>query len=179
MQTQEPEGQRAGDPDSFRLYFWHRAQTRMWAQQSGRPPHLLPAIWQWYRYSEGRRRIIGVLSLNPGLHRHRRRTPTYREKVLREWHVRLTGLHLGVKKTIGKIRQADMWPGLTEGVGQWWWSCDNCCRRKTPWTDDRFQCNRMALDSLEAVPTTSRGNTYALFIGDYFTRWIQAAALPN
>ena len=39
--------------------------------------------------------------------------------------------------------------------------------------------DRLGLDFLGPLPVTSRGNTCILVIADYFTRWIEAYALPN
>ena len=38
---------------------------------------------------------------------------------------------------------------------------------------------RVALDVMGPLPRTKRGNKYILVIGDYFSKWIEAYALPN
>ncbi|KAL3846476.1 hypothetical protein ACJMK2_017463 [Sinanodonta woodiana] len=39
--------------------------------------------------------------------------------------------------------------------------------------------DRIALDIMGPLPETSIGNKYILVIGDYFTKWTEAFALPN
>ena len=38
---------------------------------------------------------------------------------------------------------------------------------------------RVAMDILGPLPETDRGNKYILVIGDYFTKWKEAHAMPN
>ena len=38
---------------------------------------------------------------------------------------------------------------------------------------------RIGMDILGPLPTTLRGNSYILVIADYFTRWVEAYALPD
>ena len=37
----------------------------------------------------------------------------------------------------------------------------------------------MAMDLLGPLPESSAGNSYVIVIADYFTRWVEAFALPN
>ena len=38
---------------------------------------------------------------------------------------------------------------------------------------------RMAMDIMGPFPTSGRGNRYILCVGDYFSKWVTAIALPN
>ena len=40
--------------------------------------------------------------------------------------------HLGIKKTLSKIRQSYYWPGLQNDVKAYVGGCDICARRKEP-----------------------------------------------
>ena len=35
------------------------------------------------------------------------------------------------------------------------------------------------MDILGPLPLTDRGNKYVLVVGDYFTKWVEAYAMPN
>ena len=96
--------------------------------------------------------------------------------------------HLGIKKTLGKIRQSFYWPGLQNDVKLYVNGCDFCGRRKDPLktkkapmeiTRSGFPMERIAIDILGELPITERGNRYILVIGDYFTKWTECHAMPN
>ena len=43
----------------------------------------------------------------------------------------------------------------------------------------KLPMERVAMDILDPLPETARGNKYILVIGDYFTKWKEAHAMPN
>jgi hypothetical protein len=55
-----------------------------------------------------------------------------RRFILREIHDAKTSTHLGVTKTLNKIRQSYYWPGLQSDVRSYVSGCDVCARRKGP-----------------------------------------------
>ena len=66
--------------------------------------------------------------------------------------------------------------------------CDICARRKPPiWTKRvpmqltgaGYPMERIATDILGPLPETRTGNRYILVIGDYFTKWPEAFAIPD
>ena len=96
--------------------------------------------------------------------------------------------HLGIKKTLGKIRQNYYWPGLQNDVKAYINGCDFCARRKEPlktkkapmeMTKSGFPMERLAIDILGELPVTERGNKYILVIGDYFTKWTECHPMSN
>ncbi|KAJ8007866.1 hypothetical protein DPEC_G00098630 [Dallia pectoralis] len=109
-------------------------------------------------------------------------------KVLAMLHSAKTGGHLGVQKLQGKVKDRFYWMGWFSDVKQWCRECVDCASRKTQGRAPRALLNpsvtarpyeRIALDILGPLPETPRGNKYILVVGDYFSKWTEAFALPN
>ena len=111
-----------------------------------------------------------------------------RRNVLRYSHdIKVSG-HLGIKKTLNKIRQRYYWPGLQIDVKAYVSGCEICSKRKGPKqkikapmqiTRSGFPMERIAVDILGELPTTEKGNKYILVISDYFTKWTESFPMPN
>lgn len=98
------------------------------------------------------------------------------------------GGHMGVKKTLEKVRSRFYWPGQRHYVYNWCSRCYLCASRKSPAkaraplqvTDSvsrPFQ--RLAMDIMGPLPETVSGNRYILVVGDYFTKWKEAFAMKD
>jgi transposase InsO family protein len=96
--------------------------------------------------------------------------------------------HLGVHRTISRVREAYYWRGYQQDVREWCRKCEKCQKHKraskTPQSSlkpsvvgRRFQ--RIAIDILGPLPVSERGNKYILVISDYFSKWCAAAAMAN
>ncbi|CAC5388523.1 unnamed protein product [Mytilus coruscus] len=108
-----------------------------------------------------------------------RRTPCHDNK---------TSAHLGVRKTIERIRQKYYWPGLQADVRRYIIGCEFCNRRKNPCQTNKApmqlvqSCHpmeRIAADILGELPETDNGNWYILVVSDYFSKWTESFAMPN
>ena len=104
---------------------------------------------------------------------------THRRIVLKYSHDNKASGHLGIMKTVSKIRKGYFWPGLQNDVKSYVAGCDFCSRRKEPLKTERapmelersgFPMERIAIDILGELPLTERGNKYIVVIGDYFTK---------
>ena len=111
-----------------------------------------------------------------------------RQHAMDELHNAKTAGHLGYKKTLGKMRDRFYWYGMTMDVKDWCRKCECCATRKPP--AKRRQAplqqyrvgapmERIALDVLGPFPESNRGNRVILVVGDYFTKWVEAYAMPN
>ena len=111
-----------------------------------------------------------------------------RKDILHELHTKETAGHLGVNKTLERVKDRFHWPGCTKDVKDWCRACDLCASRERPTRTPRAPLRtynvgapleRVALDILGPLPDSDRGNKYILIIGDYFSKWTEAYAIPN
>ena len=109
-------------------------------------------------------------------------------EVLTKLHDATTGGHLGVKKTLERVRTRFYWVGQRRDVEEWCRACEICAarksepkKRKAPLQIEpaKYPLERIAMDILGPLPETERGNKYILVIGDYFTKWKEAYPMRN
>ena len=96
--------------------------------------------------------------------------------------------HLGIRKTLGKIRQRFYWPGLQTDVRAYVNGCQKCMQKKDPTKTKTapmqtvrsgYPMERLAVDILGEFPVTERGKKYILVLGDYFTKWTECFPMIN
>ncbi|CAG2205381.1 unnamed protein product [Mytilus edulis] len=111
-----------------------------------------------------------------------------RKQVLHFCHDAKYAGHLGMRKTLEKIRQSYYWPGLQADVRAYVAGCDKCAMRKTPTKKKRAPMaivetsspmERLATDILGELPETENGNRYILVVSDYYTKWTESFPMPN
>ena len=109
-------------------------------------------------------------------------------EVLSALHDAPSAGHLGVTKTLERVRERFYWYGQQHDIEDWCQQCEKCSRRKSPQQPGRaplvsscpgYPFERIALDIMGPLPTTESGQKYILVVGDYFTKWTEAFPLPN
>ena len=113
---------------------------------------------------------------------------TLRSEALYQLHNTSTSGHLGISKTLGRVRERYYWIGCRQDVQRWCRNCDTCASRNGPQKKRKApmaQYNvgspmeRIAADVLGPLPTSDSGNKYLLIVADYFTKWTEAFPLQH
>ena len=96
--------------------------------------------------------------------------------------------HLGIKRTLGRMRRHVYWAGYKADILRLCRECPECQKRKSRNRKARYPLKkyvvglpleRVGLDILGPLPESSLGNKYILVVSDYFTKWIEAYPMPN
>ena len=178
------------DPDLQRLKEWLRTKYRPDYKEIVPLGYYTKSLWtQWEnlvltddilyrRYSND----DGTSKLQIVIPKSERRT------ALTQYHDSKTSGHLGVTKTLTKLRQRYYWPGMQSDVRSYIAGCDKCSRKKGFQQTRRAPMqiaqsyapmDRIATDILGELPATSAGNRYILVVSDYYTKWTESFPMPN
>lgn len=98
-----------------------------------------------------------------------------------------TSGHLGVRKTLARVRERFYWPGLQADVRIYVTGCPQCRKRKVRSSGKShmqidqtgYPLERVASDIMGPLPETESGNKYIIVVSDYFTKWTEAYPLKN
>ena len=108
-----------------------------------------------------------------------------RRTVLKCSHdVQIVG-HLGMNKTLSKVRQNNYWPGFSQDVKTYVIREKHIKKpiptKRAPMQVSRsgYPMERIAVDILGELPVTEYENKYVLVISDYFTKWTKSFPMKN
>ncbi|KRZ77296.1 Transposon Tf2-11 polyprotein [Trichinella papuae] len=153
-----------------------RLLRSLWSQRKRIVMHEGTICRKWETPDTGETRLLQVIP--------RQRIP----EILAAIHNRQSGAHLGVAKTLAKVRQRYYWPQQREDVEDWCRACQTCAARavltKKPQAPMQLQpvgypFQRVGMDIVGSLEETQSGNRYILVVCDYFSKWPEAFALPN
>ena len=114
--------------------------------------------------------------------------PSMKEDLFSQLHKQKWSGHLGIKRTLGRMRRRMYWAGYKADIHRLCRECPECQRRKSPNKKARhplkkyavgLPLERVGLDILGPLPESSLGNKYILVVSDYFTKWVEAYPMPN
>ncbi len=113
---------------------------------------------------------------------------TVRLEILPDLHSGAVGGHLGSEKMLSRLQEQFFWPRHTTAIKEWCRTCTECAARKSqppkrhaPLQNVKagYPMQLVAMDILGPLPESSNRNSYVLVATDYFTRWVEAYAIPN
>jgi hypothetical protein len=108
--------------------------------------------------------------------------------IMDQLHNRPTAGHPGMSKTYASVKKRFYWLGMKADITRWVKCCRICAthkrgprRSKHPLTQEisGSRNERVAFDVIGPLPETRNGNRFILLMVDYFTKWVEVAALPN
>ena len=182
----------AADPDLKKILAWKQNQTSQPAfQEIEGTSKATRSLWaQWNRLQLENGVLYRRWETDDG-HGTRLQLVLPRSmvsEVLSALHDAPSAGHLGVTKTLERVRERFYWYGQQHDIEDWCQQCEKCSRRKSPQQPGRaplvsscpgYPFERIALDIMGPLPTTESGQKYILVVGDYFTKWTEAFPLPN
>ena len=188
----ELQSKQEADPNPRQILLWKRNGTAQPAQQEVQgTSKATKSLWaQWNRLVLGNGVLYRQWQTEDG-HGTQLQLVLPRSLVpdiLSALHDAPSAGHLGVNKTVERVRERFYWYSLQNDVQDWRWQCEKCARRNSPHATARvplvsscpgYPFKRIALDIMGPMPTTESGNKYFLVVGDYFTKWKEALAIPN
>ena len=111
-----------------------------------------------------------------------------RSQVLDRFHNHKLAGHLGIRKTLARIRKRFIWPKMTKDIKQYVRKCLICAKRKShggskaplqPIPPPQRLWQTIAMDIVGPITTSVNGNNYVLVIVEYLTRYVFAVAIPD
>eukprot|EP00731_Ephydatia_muelleri_P028340 Em0019g1213a len=94
--------------------------------------------------------------------------------------------HLGVHKTLEKVKERFFWPGYEQDIREAVKKCEACQHRNTPvpvpqaplgTIKSEYPFQRLSWDIMGPLPATSCGNKYILVVTDLFSKWVETFPL--
>ena len=106
--------------------------------------------------------------------------------VLHQLHdLRVTG-HIGIQRTVARVKRRFYWPRLALDLARWCANCEHCAGRKgkprpvrqpMQTFDVGAPLERISIDILDTHKVMRQQNRYVLVVSDYFTKWTDAFPL--
>ena len=111
--------------------------------------------------------------------------PSFQQEALTLSHDIPTAGHLGIDKTLDRLRRNAYWVSMARDVERYCRNCTICQKSKLSLPPSPLQnmpigqpWQMVAVDILQ-VPLSTTNNLYLLILQDYFTKWADAIPLPD
>ena len=111
------------------------------------------------------------------------------DELIHETHSALLSGHEGITRTKERLLQSYFWPNMESKISQHVAACQRCQSRRTtdrpkpPLLTSMPQCTslnqRVAIDLMGPLRTSTQGKNYILCMTDAFTKYAEVCAIPN
>ena len=110
------------------------------------------------------------------------------QEILHQLHNHKTSGHLGVRRTLCKVRERFYWPGYKQDITRWVSKCKVCSSHKAGHMPKKatlkqdfisVPMEKIACDIVGPLPESEKHNNYILMVSDYHTKYVEAYALPD
>ena len=110
-----------------------------------------------------------------------------RSEILVKLHNDRTAGHLGIAKTLSRVKARFYWPGCKRDIARWCICCKGCIQKRTAklcqgrlgHMPSYGPFEVVAMDIVGPLPSTDNGNVFMLVICDHFTRWVEVMAITD
>ena len=113
---------------------------------------------------------------------------TWRNEIIKMFHADPGAGHMGVKRTVERIRTRAYWLRMTETVKRFCEKCEQCQKKKNPAKSPKAPMKtyvsgtpneRVQIDILGPLVESYTSNKYIIVLTDCFTKWAIAYAVPR
>ena len=114
--------------------------------------------------------------------------PALTNEILLNCHEATTAGHLGMKRTLDKVRIRYFWPRMVKQVIHHVRSCVDCQMKKRPLErpagfltsiSSQRPFERIGVDLIGPFPQSMTKNKHVIIAVDYFTKWVIVKAVPR
>lgn len=113
---------------------------------------------------------------------------TWRAEIIKMLHTDPGAGHMGVKRTVDRLRSRAYWPRLTDAVRSFCQRCEQCQKKKNPARSPKAPMKkytsgapneRVQIDIVGPLIETKSSNKYLIVLTDCFTKWASTYAVPR
>ncbi|UYV68373.1 hypothetical protein LAZ67_5004125 [Cordylochernes scorpioides] len=112
-----------------------------------------------------------------------------KREIMKEYHNHMSNGHLGVARTIYRIKSKYFWPSMLKDVSEFVKTCHLCQSRKgsnqlpsgllQPIPPANFPFERIGIDFVGPLPSTKNRKKWIIVLTDYYTRYAETKAVSE
>ncbi|UYV67118.1 hypothetical protein LAZ67_4003958, partial [Cordylochernes scorpioides] len=112
-----------------------------------------------------------------------------KREIMKEYHNHMSNGHLGVARTMYRIKSKYFWPSMLKDVSEFVKTCHLCQSRKgsnqlpsgllQPIPPANFPFERIGIDFVAPLPSTKNRKKWIIVLTDYYTRYAETRAVSE
>ncbi|UYV79189.1 hypothetical protein LAZ67_17001439, partial [Cordylochernes scorpioides] len=112
-----------------------------------------------------------------------------KREIMKEYHNHMSNGHLGVARTMYRIKSKYFWPSMLKDVSEFVKTCHLCQSRKgsnqlpsgllQPIPPANFPFERIGIDFVGSLPSTKNRKKWIIVLTDYYTRYAETRAVSE